>query len=621
MKFRGLASFVDFLENKNELKRIKLYVNPDLEITEIYERIIKNEGPALLFDNNGTKFPLLINMFGSNKRICYALNVSDLDDIGNKIENIFKEFVSPKETLFDKLKMLPKLAQVSSFMPSKIKGKGECHDNIIMNPSLDILPVLKCWPFDGGKFITLPLVHTIDPETNNQNVGMYRMQIIDDKTTGMHWHIHKTGAKHFDIYKKLGIKMPVSVVLGGDPVYTYSATAPLPDNVDEYILAGFLREKSVELVKCITNDLMVPADSDFVIEGYVDPSEELFFEGPFGDHTGYYSLPDFYPKFHVTCITHKNNAVFPATIVGVPPQEDAYLGLATERLFIKPIQLSMLPELLDMYLPNEGGFHNIAVVKINKMYPGHAQKIMNSLWGAGQMMFNKIMIIVDEDFDIKNPELLMKVIVNNVNIESDILINKGPSDVLDHASYQFAYGGKIGIDATKKFSTRLVDDNEISISNITYGLIIDERYLKYGVLIVISESNSSIEIKDLKKRLENSDLSNINSVLLVNSDMLLGNDNLFIWRLSNNFDPAIDVQIVVSTNNEKILLINACAKNIDNNFRRDWPNIVVSNAETINRIDKIWSDLKIGDFIESPSLQFVEKSNIDSAFQNIFNHE
>jgi 4-hydroxy-3-polyprenylbenzoate decarboxylase len=348
MAYKGLGDFINTLEKENELIRIKEKVSTNLEITEITDRISKsgNQNKALLFENNGTDFPVLINAYGSTKRMCLALGVNNLDEPGKEIKSIFKNLTSPKNSLFEKLKLLPSLSKFGSWMPKTINGKGKCQKVINLNPDLTILPVLTCWPLDGGPFITLPSVHTKDPETGSRNVGMYRMQVFDKQTTGMHWHMHKTGAKHYRLYKEKGIrKMPVAVSLGGDPVYTYSATAPLPDSVDEYLLAGFLRKKKVELVKCISQDIEVPADAEIVIEGYVDTLEDYILEGPFGDHTGFYSLADFYPKFHVTCITHRKNAVYPTTIVGIPPQEDAWIGKATERIFLAPIQLTMLPEL------------------------------------------------------------------------------------------------------------------------------------------------------------------------------------------------------------------------------------------------------------------------------------
>jgi 4-hydroxy-3-polyprenylbenzoate decarboxylase len=309
-------------------------------------------------------------------------SVEKLDDVAAEIETLIKQLTTPKDSILDKLKMLPTLGSIASWMPKIISGKGECQEVIMKDPDITKFPVLKCWPEDGGPFVTLPVIHTKDPLTGLRNVGLYRMQVFDPKMTGMHWHRHKVSARHFNEYKKLGQKMPVAIALGGDPVYAYSATAPLPDGVDEYMLAGFIRKKKVELVQCLTQDVQVPADADIIIEGYVDPSEDYILEGPFGDHTGYYSLADMYPRFHITCITHRKNAVYPATIVGIPPQEDAWIGKATERIFLVPIKMTMVPEIVDMVLPVEGVFHNLVIVKINKDYPGQASKVMHSLMGC-----------------------------------------------------------------------------------------------------------------------------------------------------------------------------------------------------------------------------------------------
>jgi 4-hydroxy-3-polyprenylbenzoate decarboxylase len=355
MGYRNLQQFISELDNSGELIKIKEFADPELEIAEITDRISKlpGGGKALLFENTGTQFPVLINSMGSNSRICMALGISNLDEASEKISLLFNQLASEKSNFWQKLKMLPMLKEVSSLMPSKISRKGKCQEIIMNTPDLSKLPILKCWPLDGGRFVTLPLVHTIDPETGFKNTGMYRLQVFSANTTGMHWHRHKTGARHFEAYKKLGKKMPVAVSLGGDPAYTYAATAPLPENIDEYMFAGFLRKKKVELVKCITQEIYVPSDADFVLEGYIDPTEEYKLEGPFGDHTGFYSLEDYYPVFHVTCITHRKDAVYPATIVGVPPQEDAWIAKATERIFLSPIRMALVPEIIDMNLPVE----------------------------------------------------------------------------------------------------------------------------------------------------------------------------------------------------------------------------------------------------------------------------
>src|SRR6476659_1690855 len=454
MAYKNLRQFIDLLEQKNELVRIKEYVDPKLEISEITDRVSKTSGggKALLFESTGYDFPVLMNAYGSERRMCMALGVNKLDDVAKEIESLFKLLATPKENLIDKIRMLPKLNQFASWMPKVRSGRGECQQVIMKDADITKLPVITCWPKDGGPFVTLPIIHTKDPNTNTRNVGMYRMQVFGPQLTGMHWHKHKVSAKHFSEYKKLGKKMPVAVALGGDPVYAYSATAPLPENVDEYMLAGFIRKKKVELVKCISQpEVEVPADADIVIEGYVDPNDELIWEGPFGDHTGYYSLPDWYPRFHVTAITHRKDAVYPATIVGIPPQEDAWLGKATERIFLAPMKMTMVPEIIDMDMPVEGVFHNLVIAQIKKEYAGQGQKVMNAMWGAGQMMFNKILVLVDEGVAIQDYEALTRYACENLNPASDIYFSQGPMDVLDHSCSKLGFGGKMCIDGTMKF--------------------------------------------------------------------------------------------------------------------------------------------------------------------------
>ena len=451
-----MQHWIKTLDEAGELVRIKDYVNPHLEIPEITDRVSKHDGPALLFENNGSDFPLLINSMGTEKRMAMALGVAHLDDVGKNMEELFKQLSSPKENILDKLKLLPTLNSIGSWMPKVISGRGDCQQVVMEKPDISKFPVLKCWPEDGGPFLTLPIIHTKDPNTGIRNVGLYRMQVFGPTLTAMHWHRHKVSARHFNEYKKQGLKMPVAVALGGDPVYTYAATAPLPDGVDEYMLAGFIRKKKVELVQCLTIDAQVPADADIILEGYIDPNEEFILEGPFGDHTGYYSLADYYPRFHITCITHRRDAVYPATIVGIPPQEDAWLGKATERIFLVPIKMTMVPEIVDMVMPVEGVFHNLVIVKIKKEYPGQAIKVMHSLWGAGQMMFTKMMIVVDGDVNIHNNEEVARYISQNFDPGNDVMFTQGPVDVLDHSCSVMAFGGKVGIDGTRKLTEETV---------------------------------------------------------------------------------------------------------------------------------------------------------------------
>jgi len=435
------------LEKKNLLKRITAQVDPVLEMAEINDRVVKAGGPAILFENpRGSKIPCVVNLFGSYERMRLALEVESLDEIGGKM----LEFLEPEipTNFIEKLKALPKLKRLADFIPKYVKN-GPCKEVIIKeNPSLDIFPILKTWPLDGGRFITLPLVFTKDPETGSRNCGMYRMQVYDGQTTGMHWHVHKDAARHYRKAETKGEKLEVAVVLGADPATMYSATAPLPENVDEMLFAGFLREAPVELVKCETVDLEVPANAEIVLEGHCLP-EERRVEGPFGDHTGYYSLEDMYPVFHLTCITMRKNPVYPATIVGKPPMEDCYIAKATERIFL-PLIRKQLPEIVDINLPLEGVFHNLAIVSIDKRYPGHARKIMYALWGLGQMSFVKMIVVVDKWVNVQDISEVLWRLGNNVDPKRDVVILEGPLDVLEHASDRPAYGGKMGIDATKK---------------------------------------------------------------------------------------------------------------------------------------------------------------------------
>lgn len=622
MAYKNLQAFIDVLEKNNELIRIKEYVNPHLEITEVVDRISKsNQNKALLFENNGTEFPILINSMGSEKRMCLALGVQHLDDIMKEIEALFKMLTKPKENLLDKLAMLPKLSQFASWMPKVRSGKGECQQVIDMKPDLHKLPVMFCWPFDGGKFVTLPVIHTKDPHNGIRNVGMYRMQIYDEKTTGMHWHKHKVSAKHFNEYKKMGKQMPVAVSLGGDPVYTYAATAPLPENVDEYMLAGFLRKQKVELVKCITQpELEVPADADFVIEGYIDTAEALRIEGPFGDHTGFYSLQDLYPVFHVTCITHKKNAVYPSTIVGIPPQEDAWIGKATERIFLAPIKMTMVPEILDMNMPVEGVFHNLVLAKIEKSFAGQAQKVMNAMWGAGQMMFNKILAIVDEKVDLNEYEKLAQHVFKNMNPATDIYFSQGPMDVLDHSCSKMGFGGKMCIDGTIKEEEEMQAEwfdeaafvDEIHLKN-TYKEIqqINTSLLKKNIACIIFsiKKEKQNHIKEFCALVSKSDyLKGIKMVLIVDASSDVNDISSCLWRVCNNFDPKRDSFIYtknIAQKTSSTIYIDGTRKTKEHdNFQRDWPNAIVSNEETIKAIDEKWSSLGLGEFIASPSLKY-----------------
>ena len=455
MAYASLGEFIARLDRAGELRRITAPVSPILEITEIADRVMKQPGggPALLFENvKGSKFPLAINLFGSRQRMSWALGADDVEDIAAQIRALTRLPGNVPPTLAGKLALLPQLAPLASIAPRSITTAfAPCQEVVHLgeDANLDDLPILTCWPDDGGPYVTLPLVFTKDEGTGKRNVGMYRIQKQGPRQTGMHWQRHKVGSRHFANFEAKGRDIPVAIVLGGDPALTYSATAPLPDDIDEMVFAGFLRKKPVELVPCKTIDMEVPADAEFVIEGTV-PAGVRRREGPFGDHTGYYSLADDYPVFHVSAITHRRNAVYPCTIVGPPPMEDKYLGLATERIFLPLAQL-FVPEMIDYHLPAEGAFHNLALVRIKKRYPGHAFKVMHALWGLGQMMFTKCIVVVDEDVDVQNPGEVVWRALANIDPERDISFVKGPIDVLDHASPLMAFGSKMGVDATRKW--------------------------------------------------------------------------------------------------------------------------------------------------------------------------
>ena len=449
MAYSDLREFVRALEKNGELKRISFEVDPHLEITEFADRSVKSGGPALLFEKpKGAQIPVLINAFASKRRMELALE-STADEVAARISQ-FLELRMP-EGIIGKLKMLPMLAEVGAFFP-KIVDSGPCKEVIRRTGfSLRDIPVLHCWPEDGGPFITLPMVFSRNPETGKRNCGCYRMQVFDERTTGMHWQTHKQGAEHYRRLSATGKskKMDVAVAIGADPATMYSAILPLPPDIDEMMIAGFLRSKPVEMVKCETVDLEVPANAEIVLEGYVELGE-LRREGPFGDHTGFYSLDDDYPVFHVTCVTHRNDPIYATTIVGPPPMEDFYMGKAIERIFL-PLMRLQLPEVRDMAMPAEGIFHNLILVSIRKSYPGHARKVMHAIWGLGQAMFSKVIVVVDEGVDVQNISEVAWKALNNIDPERDIQFVMGPVDSLDHASRMANYGSKMGIDATRKW--------------------------------------------------------------------------------------------------------------------------------------------------------------------------
>ena len=456
MAYEDLREFVKVLEKHGELKRIRTRVSSDQEITEITDRVSKRGGPALLFENvDDGSIPVLINALGSRRRMELALEVDSVEDVAARLTE-WLDFKSP-QGLIEKVKMLPKLAELGKYFPRDVKS-GPCQDIVRREGEFSLLdwPILKCWEADGGRFITFPMVFTRNPRTGKRNCGMYRMQIFDEKTTAMHWQIHKHGAAHHrDLEKRGAERMEVAVAIGADPVTNFGAAMPLPDDLDEMIFASFLREKPIDMVRCVSVDLEVPAHAELVLEGYVDPAERRT-EGPFGDHTGFYTLEEPYPVFHVTALTHRRNPIYQTTIVGRPPMEDCWMGWAITRITL-PVLKRQLPEIVDMNLPFEGVFHNLMLVSIRKQYPGHARKIMNAFWGLGQAMFTKCIVIVDDDVNVQDPAEVVWKVLNNIDPERDIQFMFGPIDVLDHSARQMGFGSKMGIDGTRKWKNEGFD--------------------------------------------------------------------------------------------------------------------------------------------------------------------
>ena len=512
MPHRDLQAFIKDLDAHGELKRIAVEVDPILEAAAIADRVSKlpavggpppatdpvhggRGGHALLFERAaGSEFPLAMNLFGSHQRMRMALGVSDLEELAGRVQQLVKPQMPT--TLLEKMKKLPELARLAGLAP-KIVKHGMCQDVVgTSDASLLNLPIIQCWPDDGrpgycgkpadytagtGRYITFAGIYTKDPETGDRNVGMYRVQVFDRQLAAMHWHMHHDGARHFRKHQARGERMPLAIVLGGEPVLTYAATCPLPPDVSELLLAGFLNDGGIELVLCRTIPMEVPAHAEIVIEGWVDPKETLI-EGPFGDHTGFYSLADRYPAFHVTAITHRRDAVYPATVVGMPPQEDYYLGKATERIFLPLLQM-LIPDIIDYSLPMFGAFHNCVFVKIRKAYPLQARKVMSSIWGAGQMMFSKLIVVVDNHVNVHDEQDVLFHVGANVDWRRDTVIVDGPCDILDHSTPYYGAGGKIGIDATRKIPGEgVVRDwpDELRMSEAVEALIA-RRWKEYGL--------------------------------------------------------------------------------------------------------------------------------------------
>lgn len=588
--YANLDTFLKTLKAEGELNIITDPVSPYLDISRYTDAESKKPdgGQALYFQNvTGSRFPVATNIFGSPRRICLALGVRDLDELADRVRE-YIEF-NPPGSLKEALNVIPMAITATKFIPRAFKGKqAPCQEVVQTGADVDLsrLPVLHCWPKDGGPFVTLPLVFTRSLETGRRNVGMYRLQIFDRNTTGMHWHIHKDGSHYYSEYVAANQRMPVSVAIGADPATTYAATAPLPRGIDEMLLAGFIRKKPVRMVKCLTNDLEVPAEAEFVLEGYVDPGE-MRLEGPFGDHTGYYSLADDYPVFHVTAVTHRKNPVYSATLVGPPPMEDCYLAKATERLFLPMLQ-TVFPEIVDYWFPWEGVFHNIVIIALDKGYACHAPRIMSGLWGQGQMSFCKAIVVVDKTVNPQDPAAVLTELVSKLDLETDVTLSKGVLDVLDHSSPNVNFGNKIGIDLTTRMGDEpprqaLQDDlavpegdelvaavREASPAVTGCRRLLAAQSISRGghhVLAVNINKTGHGSGRDIATALLDSKaLAPYTVILMFDAAIDLENPALMLWKLFNNTDPGRDLVLQAGR-----AAVDASIKGPEDGHIREWP--------------------------------------------------
>ena len=582
--YKNIEEFIGALEKAGELIRIKDKISPIIEISKITDAESKKPrgGKALLFENvedNGKKsFPVATNLFGSDKRMSMALGIEKLSDAGKEIEALIN--TNPPKSFGEFFELAKKALPLARIMPKTAKGKPPCQQVVKTGADIDLseIPVLKCWPHDGGRFVTLPLVFTKSADGKKRNLGMYRLQIFDKNTTGMHWHIHKDGSHFFKEYAKEKRRMPVAVAIGADPATIYAATAPMPRGIDELLLAGFFRKKGVPMAKCVSVDMEVPADAEFVLEGYVDCDERRL-EGPFGDHTGYYSLADMYPVFHLTALTRKEKPVYCATLVGPPPMEDCYMAKATERIFL-PMLRSVMPEIRDYFLPWEGVFHNIVVVSIDKEYPAHAQKLVSGLWGQGQMSFCKAIVVVDEDVDPSNSAQVWQKFLDNFDASEDVFLSSGVLDALDHSAPQPLRGAKIGIDLTRRIegetprkikppetptAEKIADMENFLSQNVPQFLKADARN---GFCAVQIEKGQARGRDIAEKIAENPDFSKyFKAVALFDADVDIADNSKILWKIFNNTDPSRDIIF----GKRGACFIDACKKNKADGHLREWP--------------------------------------------------
>jgi len=607
--YQNLHEFIRALQQAGELLRIEAPVSTYLEITQITDLASKSPGggKALLFENViESDFPVLTNAFGSDRRICMALGVPSLDALAQRLQRFVQ--LEPPKSFADAFRLLPMGLDILRAIPRKLK-RAPCQEVVYRGKDVDLtsLPVLTCWPQDGGPFITLPVVITRSLVTGRRNAGMYRLQVFDASTTGMHWHIHKDGSHYYQEYRKTPTRMPVAVAIGTDPATTYAATAPLPRGVDEIMLAGFIRRKPVPMARCLTVDLEVPAEAEFVLEGYVDP-DELRLEGPFGDHTGYYSLVDEYPVFHVTALTHRQNPVYPATVVGRPPMEDCYLAKASERIFL-PLLKTILPEISDFWMPWEGVFHNATVIAIDKEYPGHARRVMSAIWSQGQMSFCKVAILVDTDMDLSRPREVFKTILNELDLEADLYIAEGILDVLDHSAPDALFGGKLGIDATRRVAGERDRTEPATPVPIPEPAVVERAAKEVSPHLVASyapamEARNRLLVLNFKKNgkvagrklvnklFKHPDLAAFSIFVLYDSNIDLKDGSLLLWKAFNNVDPKRDI---VKTGGR--ILIDATKKGREDDHHRPWPDDIVMDQEIVERVKKRAKELGIEQFL------------------------
>jgi len=628
MAFQDLQGFVDLLEQRGQLVRVSAPISSTLEISEIADRFVKVGGPALLFENvKGSSFPLAIGLMGTPQRMAWALGLESLEELAERVRDLIKIRVGGPRAL---LSNLPKLKHVANLPPRRVKT-APVQEVVWRGDEVDLgkLPILTSWPQDGGPFVTLPLVVTKDPKTGEYNMGMYRVMVMSKNTTGMHWQRHKTGARHLEHAKELGVKLEVAVVLGGDPALIYAATAPLPPipGINEYSLTGYLRGERQQVVKGVTVSLEVPANAEFVLEGYVDPEEPWVDEGPFGDHTGFYTPVDKYPRFHVTAITMRRQPIYPATIVGRPPMEDAYLIEASERLFLPAAQL-IIPEIVDYHMPPAGVAHNLVTVSIKKGYPGQAYKVAHGLLGLGQMMFAKVVIVVDEGVELTNLAAVLEQVREKADVQSDVLHSRGPVDVLDHSSRKWSYGGKLVIDATTKMPEELrssrgaggqggkrQDSSTPSKTSVVGASgVLDKAapsgpvrsspaparaqttlerppqttLVQPGFLAIKLKKTRATESRELGAELARDAGPDIQHILICDNLTDLENLQDVWWTVLNNIDPERDVWLEQTEHGGEVLVWDAARKIPEEGFDRVWPDKIEMDAGVRARVDAMW---------------------------------